>query len=514
MDVVESEDEDRLDPHAGQARCLASTRQRATRGPVLLVVVVGTLVGLAFALAYPPWAGGADEGTHFARAYEIADGTLVPSDDGSHIPASLRRDQDRVIRNIRGPAPFDGGVVSDLMDSRPDWDDLMVFETQATLAASPIAYAPSAIGMAVPVRMGWPGLVALWFGRIANLAVYLALAALAVRVAIAFRWTLAIAALFPMNLGIAASVSPDGLTIGGFLLVVAVWTRVWSPPSREERERDGDGDGGGWVARLGSWLDTPKGLAAMVLGSGLVLAVTKPPYYGILLAFPALLLVRARDRRVQAAAAAGVGALLVGLGLLATRGSYQPPATTMLGEIVYQPDVQRERLLSDPFGFLGRVWSDWIANLDATIQLWVRHVGYWQTQIPAWVSWLVVLAMLSSAMVLDRHDLLRLRRLARAIFAVATVGMVVALYASSYLYFDDSLEGELMGVQIPRYSSPLFAVAVMGLAPRFLLRAPSRDPLTRRVPTWVPVLAVVAVQAVVIVAALRTWLWTGRYPRF
>jgi hypothetical protein len=512
MDVVESEDEDQLDPPAGQARRLASSRQRAARGPVLLVVVVGTLVGLAFALLYPPWSGGADEGTHFARAYEMAHGTLVPGEvDGrraSPIPASLRTDQNRAIRNFWGPAPFEGELLSDLLSSRPDWDELVVFETNATLAATPLSYAPSAIAMAVPVRMGWPGLVALWFGRVVNLAVYLGLAALAVYLATAFRWTLAIAALFPLNLGIAASLSPDGLTIGAFLLVVAVWTRVWRPPDV------GDDDLDGRFARLRRWCATPRGTAAMVLVSGLLLALTKPPYFAILLAFPALLVGRARDRRIRAASVASLVALLVGAAsvLVTSANSYQG-ATVGFGEpITYQPDVQQERLLSDPLGFVGRCIADWFGNLDATVQRWVRHVGYWETQLPAWVSWFAVVALVAAAMVLDRRDLLELRRFRRAIFAVGTAAMVLVLYASAYLYFDDTLEGEYMGTQIPRYSSPLFGVAVMGLAPRFVLRAPIGRPLVRRIPSWVPVAAVVVVQLVVTVAAVRTWLWTGRMP--
>jgi hypothetical protein len=92
---------------------------------------------------------------------------------------------------------------------------------------------------------------------------------------------------------------------------------------------------------------------------------------------------------------------------------------------------------------------------------------------------------------------------------VLTAGMIVALYTSSYLYFDDTVEGDNMGLQIPRYVSPFFAMAVMGWAPRFPLRIPLRRPAASRVPSWVPVGLVVVAWLVLAVAAVRTWTFVG-----
>ena len=100
--------------------------------------------------------------------------------------------------------PSTGPALDQISDTRPDWSETFFVDTQPTLAATPVAYAPSAVAMAIPDRLGWAGVWVLWTGRIANLLVYLAVAWVAVRVATAFRWTLAITALFPMNLGIAA----------------------------------------------------------------------------------------------------------------------------------------------------------------------------------------------------------------------------------------------------------------------------------------------------------------------
>jgi uncharacterized membrane protein len=496
------------------------------RGPERLLLAVGIVVGLAFALLYPPWAAGADEATHFARALEMAHRRITPGEvDGqiaSRIPSSYQEDENGVILVLFKGGPFDRSAFDRLGNSRPDWAVTTVVETQPTLAATPIAYAPSALAMVIPDRLGWAGVWVLWAGRLGNLLVYLALAWFAVRIATAFRWTLAIAALFPMNLGIAASVTPDALTIAAFLLMMAVWTRVWRPrgvgptgPTGVAATVDDEPIGGrsprGLVVRIGDWTRTPRGTFAMVLASGLLLVATKPPYFLMLAAFPALLVTAWRDRRLRASALAGAIGLAAGalFTLLTSSGSYKAVTSNIAGSVNYQPDVQQERLLSDPVGFLHRVTSDWFGHLDVTVQRWVRHAGAVEVRMPSWSSWVFLLLVVVAAMTLDRRDLLGLRRIPRAIWVLAAPALGLALYVSSYLYFDDTVEGTYMGLQIHRYVAPLFAAALVGWAPRFVLRVPLSAPWSRRIPVWVPVGMVVLAELVMIVAAVRTWSVVG-----
>src|SRR3954454_6300729 len=88
------------------------------RGPERLLLAVGFAVGLLFALLYPPWAAGADEATHFARAIEMAHGRLVPGDvDGrvaSPIPSAYRQDEDEIIVLLFRGGPFDRSTLDTL----------------------------------------------------------------------------------------------------------------------------------------------------------------------------------------------------------------------------------------------------------------------------------------------------------------------------------------------------------------------------------------------------------------
>ncbi len=478
------------------------------RGPELLVLVVGGIVGLLLTFLSPPWASGADEATHFARALDMAHGNLFPGTHdgqvGSLIPSSYTRDQNRITSNFLVTSPWGGGLLGDLLDSHPNWDDTTFIDTQPTTAATPVAYGPSALGMVIPNAVGAPGVVVVWCGRLADLLVYLALAVFAVRAATAFRWTLALTALFPLNLAIGASVTPDSVTVGALLLALAVWTRVWRPapvPDAPARLHAKEADAA--LPGMRPWWTT----ALWVGGSGLLLALAKPPYFLVLAAFPALLLVRWRDLHVRVAAAAASGAALIGLAvtLLTTSGTYQSVTVGAFDTITYQPDVQRQRLLDDPFGFLGRVLGNWFSSFPDSVQRWTRQLGYWRSGLPEFVPWLVLIAFVVAAMVLDRDDLLALRRLPRAIFALGTAALLLVLYVSSYIYFDDTLDGKRMGNQITRYALPLFGMAVMGWAPRWPLRPKVPDPRLK-----VGALAtVVVLEGVAAGAIIVTWLWTG-----
>ena len=65
-------------------------------------------------------------------------------------------------------------------------------------------------------------LTMLYLGRVANLIAYLLLAATAVRLVPIHKWTMALVALMPMSVYLAAAVSADAVTLGLSLLVVAL----------------------------------------------------------------------------------------------------------------------------------------------------------------------------------------------------------------------------------------------------------------------------------------------------
>ena len=450
-----------------------------------LLLLVGVPLGLLMALLSPAWTA-YDEFTHFARVVDMAQGNLEPGEHpdgiGSVIPAAHREATGQIILDHReGRAPWTPTSVRALLDHRPDGRTVFV-DTRPTTASTPLGYLPAAAGAVVPVAADAPGLVVLWAGRLASLACYLSLAWWAVRSAASFRWTLAGAALVPLNLALAASVSPDGLHIAAVLVTVSAWTRVEA------------GEELGW---------------GTLVATTALLALAKPPYFLVLALFPlSWVLARpaseGRAARLRAAAV-GAGALVVGLATSLARSSenYQAATTTMLQQIDYQPGVQRDRLLGDLPGFVWATVDTWITEYRHYVQGWYRQLGFWEADLPAVVPWLLVVATLVAVARLDGDDLKRLRGATRALMGGGVALLLVAIYAAAYVYFTDRADYAHIGLQMARYSSPLAVLAAMAWAPRLVAAVAGH--LERR---WA-VARVSAVPVVAVGASVVTWLWTG-----
>lgn len=458
--------------------------------PQRFLLLVGVPLGLILALVSPPWTAGADEATHFARAVDVAGGNLYPDTleegIGSRVPATYVDDFDLVILNfLEGGDPINAQLVGDLLDHGPDGRTRFV-DTKPTNASTPVGYLPAALGMAVPHATDAPAVLVLWLGRLSCLAVYLGVAYLAVRSAVLFRWTLVLTALFPLNLALGASVSPDGLTISAVLLVVAVATRLWTEQ-----------------------LDTRRALLE-VGGASLLLALAKPPYFLALGLFGVIALLRRRD--TAALVAGGVAAVAGAIGAATSlansaNNSYQGVTTTIIDNIAYQPEIQRERLISDPVGFLEIVTRTWFRELPADyVPIWFRQLGFFESGVPIVLVWALVIGSFFAVMRLDGDDYLAVRSWLRGAFAAGTALFVVVLYASSYIYFDDTVEGARIGRQMARYVLPLLPLALIGFAPRFVIGW--TDGLDRLRDRHLH-LVLVAVPTVAVVASLVHWLITG-----
>ena len=448
--------------------------------PQRLLLAVGLPLGILIAVLSPAWTG-YDEFTHFARVVDIASGNLEPGPTpdgiGSVIPEAHREATTQIIMDHQaGRPPWTVTSITALLEHRPD-SRMAFVDTRPTAASTPVAYLPAAAGAMVPVAVDAPGVLTLWAGRLASLCTYLALAWWAVRSAAAFRWTLVVAALVPLNLAMAASVSPDGFTVAAVLVAVGLWTRVEA--------------------------DESVGVVALVIPM-VLLALAKPPYFLVLCLFPLSAILRRNGTRIRAASVAA-GALILGLTTTLTRSSenYQAATTTMIRQIHYQPSVQRDRLLGDLPGFMWSTVDTWISEYPFYVQGWFRQLGFWEADLPAVIVWFLVALLLVALLVLDGDDLRSLRGARRGLMGGGVAILLMAIYAASYVYFTDLPGYEHIGLQMARYSAPLAVLAFVAWIPRAL------SPLGVRVDRRWAVAAVAGVPMVAVGASVVTWLWTG-----
>ena len=448
--------------------------------PQRVLLAVGLPLGILIAVLSPAWTG-YDEFTHFARVVDIASGNLEPGPTpegiGSVIPKAHREATTQIILDHQaGRPPWTVTSINALLEHRPDGQMAFV-DTRPTAASTPVAYVPAAVGVMVPVAVDAPGVLSLWAGRLASLCTYMGLAWWAVRSAAAFRWTLVVAALIPLNLAMAASVSPDGFTVAVVLLAVGLWTRVEA--------------------------DEPVGLTALVVPM-VLLALAKPPYFLVLCLFPLSAILSRSATRIRAASVAG-GALILGLATTLARSSenYQAATITMIKQIDYQPSVQRDRLLGDLPGFIWSTVDTWISEYPLYVQGWFRQLGFWEADLPGIISWLLATLLLLALLVLDGDDLRSLRGARRGLMGGGVALLLVAIYAASYVYFTDLPGYEHIGLQMARYSAPLAVLAFVAWTPRAL------SPVGARIDRRWAVAAVAGAPMVAVGASVVTWLWTG-----
>ena len=184
--------------------------------PVLAMLICGGLLGAAFTVVTPSLVA-PDEYTHLAVAYQYAGrllGQPVLSEDGTLLVRAC-------------DAPYFGDRTGDI--------GIFAYKTMGEGLAQPgggvpdtrteisvdmtgriwYLYLGQTAGIALARLLGLNFFAMLLMGRLGNLVLYLALSALGVRLAAKNqRWLFAAAALLPMSLQLAGSLSADALVLG------------------------------------------------------------------------------------------------------------------------------------------------------------------------------------------------------------------------------------------------------------------------------------------------------------
>ena len=218
------------------------TRARRAKAPVCFAFFAAAL-GLCFALITPPLAA-PDEYGHLAGAYSLAN-RLTGQPGVSEGPQgetllAMRACDAAYMRQDSGPI----GVLAykTMTDEVFSLHNSPALTVQAPVSqpysVQPLQYLPQALGilLARALGLGFHGMLLL--GRLASLAAYVALAALAVRLAPVGQSVLFAVGLLPMALSLAGSLSADTMVNALALLFIALCLRgmflpaVWGLPAR------------------------------------------------------------------------------------------------------------------------------------------------------------------------------------------------------------------------------------------------------------------------------------------
>ncbi|HUP49764.1 MAG TPA: DUF2142 domain-containing protein [Thermoanaerobaculia bacterium] len=376
-----------------------------------------------------------DEAEHFFRGLAVARGKLTPAPR----PAPLAVDVDEGVRVFAWH-----GQVTVHRTGRYGKADLGVARhirrqgvsgpLFVTPIYTPLPYLPQALIAAASDRARARPLLTFYAGRLANLAVWMGVIALAIRVAPLCAPLFAAVALLPMTLFLFASWSADAAAISLAMLFTAFAVRAVTASGVLSRSE----------------------LVALT-ASAFLLTLCKP-VYGLL---PALVLAIPR-RRFPASSRHAATVVLVGLATLAGAAMavlyFNRAYFNMRVGLPVDPAAQIACIAHAPMRFVHAVIGDLIGNARFYARQAVGRFGQNEFSIPDAViaiEWLVLLL----AALTTRTAVGRPFRLAGAIIAAASA---IGIVASQYLIWSIACGDSVEGVQ-GRYFLPVIPVAAIAV---------------------------------------------------
>ena len=193
----------------------------------LFVPVVGLALGVTFTYVTPALVA-PDGYTHLAAAYELAStwsGQTAADEDGN----LLLRECDAAHFGTKtgdiGVLAYKNEAIAET--SEPGSPDVLTTHSEVKAGQGSGSYLAQALGIRLARAQGKNFYTMLLYGRLANLILYLLLAALAVWLApTSLRGLFACVALLPMPLQLAASLSPDAAVLGLVFSFTALCLRL------------------------------------------------------------------------------------------------------------------------------------------------------------------------------------------------------------------------------------------------------------------------------------------------
>ena len=193
----------------------------------LFVPAVGLALGVTFTYVTPALVA-PDEYTHLAAAYELAStwsGQTAADEDGN----LLLRECDAAHFGTKtgdiGVLAYKNEAIAET--SEPGSPDVLTTHSEVKAGQGSGSYLAQALGIRLARAHGKNFYTMLLYGRLANLILYLLLAALAVWLApTSLRGLFACVALLPMPLQLAASLSPDAAVLGLVFSFTALCLRL------------------------------------------------------------------------------------------------------------------------------------------------------------------------------------------------------------------------------------------------------------------------------------------------
>jgi uncharacterized membrane protein len=446
------------------------------RDPASVFAWVAFVIGALLVVLTPPFQV-PDEPNHFYRAYQVAEGGLVPQRTETSVGGVLPRSLQDLADVVMGKVPFNPEVKQDLsswarafeIPLRPDDRTETLFPN--TALSGPIAYVPQSLGIGFGRLLGASALTLFYWGRIATLLLCVIVTAVAIRCLPIRRWTCVLLSLLPMTVFVRSSLSSDGPTLALTLLFLALCLKPADvvAPSIDAHGR------------------------RRLFGMAALLALGKPPYGAF--AFLAL----ATPQRVLGGMKPYVAAMLVLTAIVvAAQASWALALRdkTAVSAPGADPQAQLNYVFAEPVNATSFVVKDFVRSLPRLAHQAVGVLGWLDAPIPAPVA--VFLGVLLVLVALGEPGLPATCAGFRWLGALIGIAGFLALHAMNYVWWTPPGSPFVAGIQ-GRHLLPFVPLLLVAInSPSWIAR-----PLSRMRPAFVVAFLVVSATATLLTVANR-----------
>lgn len=390
-----------------------------------------------------------DEGAHFYRAYQISNGGIVSenikSTTGGMIPKELKSyiENDfytNVLDNHQSP-PLS---YNKYFTNRVNLKNQTFVDFRSSAIYSPMAYIPQAIGLKA-AQVIYPSLgVMMVLARFVNLAVYILLISIAIRIAKKGKWVYVVLGLFPVAIQQAASLSSDVMTIGISFVWIAFIINMYLQREKISRKQ--------WII-------------ALILAIGL--ALTKQT--NIILLLPVLFVPSGIFRDIWhkfrfIISVLGVGILAIVLWLLVMKlNNYNLQISK---EALVDQTGQINFLLQHPLSVISILWRTYILGPWTDFYIRTMHgVFSWLTYSLPLSFTVFGYAGLLMTFMYDDTNISKLQRQDKSvkrlaiIYTLVFIISLIALAGTLYIAWTPVSQGWVNGIQ-GRYFLPIIPLLI------------------------------------------------------
>jgi uncharacterized membrane protein len=412
--------------------------------PVKFFIFTAAIFGLLFILITPPFQA-PDEPVHFFRAYQISEFNFVIDQKGNQAGGYLPQGIGDLVTDtathpiikFQANKKYDDHKTFKALSLKLNPKKKHFYDFAATAGYPPVSYIPQSIGILIARLLHLPPLLMMYFGRLANLTVWVLMLALVIKWMPFKKWAFVFIGLLPMALFQASSLSSDGMVTGLFALFLAFILKLCRQKTRVT------------TVQLGILL----ALAAGMTLTKQVMFLALP----LVLLLPTTLFKSRKNSYAAKAALILIPLLLLTSWLFLVRGIDITSSNALNGQNTHR---QESFVVHNPHSFINVLWNTYFYNWsDGITNSFIGDFGWMDTPLAAWI---VIVGYIGLGItIVANHGSYKTWLNRRQKTIIAAVGFVYWLAVSTALYVYYSPVGYkiIVGLQ-GRYFFPLVLLLI------------------------------------------------------